>query len=154
MITLLLIQFHGSAIPGQTFAKMFYLRMRKAFLSYFPPRDSAEELSLLKEEEFKFAYLTTNGMVTKGQVYAIILNISQIVELYGEMNVVLQLEALNSLNIILKSLITHHREFIVDEKSKKGDQMDLNKRVPDLTEILLDDIVALYTQTLEFDRIK
>lgn len=123
-------------------------------ISYFPPKDSSEELSLLKEEEYKFAYLTSNGMVTKGQVYSIILNISQIVELYGEMNVLLQLDALDSLDIILKSLITHHREFIVDEKSKKSAQMDLSKRVPDLTEILLDDIVALYTQTIEFDRIK
>lgn len=104
-------------------------------------------------------YLIRNGMVTKGHACSIILNISSLVEAYGEMNTILQIESLNTLGNIVKTLVIYHRNFISDisvPKSKGAIQSSskFDNKLSDLTEILLEDIVAIFTVQLEFDEIK
>lgn len=95
-------------------------------------------------------------MLSQGHACSIIIHISQLVEAYGDNNTLLQLEALNTLNYIIKSLINYHRDYLTgDEAHARGPKpLDLPKnKLPSMTEILLEDVVALYVQQLEFDKI-
>lgn len=149
----------GSGIPGQYQVKMFYLRMRKYFLKLKQPQNSREEIAFLKEEEYKFMFLVKNGMVTKGHACSIILNISSLIETYGEMNTILQIESLNTLGNIVKTLVIYHRDYIAENyiSKPKGSLQSSSKfdnKLSDLPEILLEDIVAIFTVQLEFENIK
>lgn len=56
------------------------------------------------------------GMMTKPHACSVLINISMLVEKYGDMNKLLQIEALNTAAMVVRAIIGFHKEVFSEEE--------------------------------------
>jgi len=115
-----------------------YLRARKKYIELSGAESDEKVMKLLEEESYRLDYSAKNGMLTKGLICSVLLNISTLIDKYGEMDVNIVLLALMIIGSFFAKTQSYNKDLLKDET---------------VQEILLEDIVSVITQNVDFQRI-